>query len=41
MSSVVSIPVFRINYSGISGEGPEYAANSPFPWPPVKDGNAA
>jgi len=34
-------PVIRVNHSGISGEGPECARNSPFPWPPVKDGNAA
>jgi hypothetical protein len=41
MSGVVPIPVIRVNYSGISGEGQECDPNSPFPWHPVKDGNAA
>jgi hypothetical protein len=41
MSGVVPIPVIRVNYSGISGECLETARNSPFPWPLVKDGNAA
>ena len=34
-------PVIRVNYSGIFLEGPEYPRNSPFPWRPAKDGNAA
>ena len=41
MSGVVPIPVIRVIYSGISGEGQECARNLPFPERPVNGGNAA
>ena len=31
MSGLGPIPVIRVNYSGISGEGQESARNLPFP----------